>query len=252
MDWPSELSAVRTASLVVFSIAAWSTWTRRVTLHSRYDRGTTIAVALLGIGAVLDAPWPICATASEPLTGRFYGVMVLAQMCYLAAIVASSASVYVRLLPDGALGPFLRTRIVSVAVGASAIMVLAFWRSSVPLTHSVEHLYLATPDTALSVYWCVNFGAAATLGGILSYGLYLLSDDPRSAMSNVMLISVIIASASCVLIIIWAVISGHTMVLHRLAWQGGYLGFAGFAVSAAIQWKHREGALRRKRRPSRP
>lgn len=241
---PDELALVRFTSLAVFAVAAWSTWTRRATFNSRFDAGTTAAVALFGMGALLDAPWSICATASVPLTGRYYGLMLLAHLCYLAGVVASIASVYVRLLPADEFGPFMRTRIAPVALGSAAVMVTSFLLSSLPLTYSAPHLYLATPDAALSLYWYATFGSAGALGGFVGYGLFLLRDDPRSVMGNLMLASAAIASLGCVLVVGLGIISGRIVVLHLFAWFGGYTGFAGFALAAAAQWRHREKTTR--------
>lgn len=246
-----ELPLVRVVSLAVFAIAAWSAWSRRMTLRSRFDRGTTMAVALVGIGAVLDAPWAICATASVPVTGRYYGLMVLGHLCYLAAAVACIGSVYVRLLPDGECRPFMRTRIVPVAATAAVIMVVAFLTSSLPRTHSVPHLYLASPDMALATYWYATFGPSAALGGIVCYGLVLLRDDPRSVMANLMLVSAVVGSAGGALIVAWGLLTGRIVVLQFLAWFGVYAGFAGFALAAAVQWRHRQAMMRGPQRSGR-
>ncbi len=239
----TELAVVRIASLAVFAVAAWSTWTRRITFRSRFDAGITAAVALFGVGAVLDAPWPLCATASYPLTGRYYGLMVLGHLCYLAGAAASVASVFARLLPDEEFRSFMRTRIVPLACCAAVIMAGSFLLSSLPRTHAVAHLYLAAADPALSVYWYVTFGSSAALGGIVSYGILLMRDDPRSVMANLMLASAIVASAGCALAVGWGLLTGQIVVLRHLAWFGGYLGFTGFALAAAMQWRHRKRAI---------
>lgn len=240
----SELSIVRFASVVVFAVAAWSTLTRRTTFGSRFDGGTTAAAALFGVGAVLDAPWPLCATASFPLTGRYYGLMVLGHLCYLAGATAGVASIFTRLLPDEEFRAFMRNRIIPFASSAAVIMAGAFLMSSLPRTLSVPHLYLATPDAALSVYWYATFGSSAIMGGAVSYGLLLLRDDPRSVMATLMLASAIVASAGCALVVGWGLVTGRIEVLHYVAWFGGYLGFAGFGLAAAVQWQHRERMMR--------
>lgn len=240
MSGVDELSLVRLMSLVVFTVAAWSTWTRRATFHSRFDAGITAAAALFGIGALLDAPWSVCATASVPFTGRYYGLMVVAHLCFLAGATASIASVYMRLLPADEFRRIMRTWIVPVAVGSAAIMITTFLMSSLPFAYSVPHLYLATPDTALSLYWYATFGSAGALGGFVSYGVFLLRGDPRSVMGNLMLASAVLASLGCVLVVGWGMISGSIVVLHHVAWFGGYTGFAGFALAAGVQWRHRE------------
>jgi hypothetical protein len=240
----NELAIVRFASIAVFGVAAWSTWTRRMTFGSRFDAGITAAAALFGAGAVLDAPWPVCATASFPLTGRYYGLMVLGHLCYLAGATTSVASIFARLLPDADFRSFMRTRIIPLASSAAVIMAGAFLTSSLPRAYTVPHLYLATPDAALSVYWYATFGSSAVLGGMVIYGLLLLRDDPRSVMATLMLGSAIVASAGCALVVGWGLVTGRIVVLQYLAWFGGYLGFAGFALAAAVQWQHREKMMR--------
>lgn len=240
---------VRIASLVVLLVAVWSVWQRRLTFPSRFDVGTTAAIGLFGLGAVLDAPWGVCATASYPLIGRYYGLMVLGHICYTFGAAASSASVYVRLLPDRAFGPFMRTRVFPVALVASTVMVVCFLASSVPLTRTVEHLYLASPDLALSLYWFANFGGAVVLGGFVTYGLFLLRDDPRAVMANLMLASALVATLACGLVVAWGIVTGSILELRLFAWLGVYLGFVGYAVAAALQWRHR---VRKMSRPPQP
>lgn len=239
MSRTSELTLVRAASVVVFLVAAWSVWQRRLTLQSRFDAGTTAAIAAFGLGAILDAPWPMCATASHPVIGRYYGLMVLAHMCYVFGAAASNASVFARLLPDRAYGSFMRTRILPVVIVAWLGLWACFLASSVPLTRSVEHLYLAVPDGPLSLYWFVDFGSAVVLGGFVTYGLFLLRDDPRSVMSNLMLASAFLATLSGGLAVAWGILSGRIVVLRMFAWVAVYLAFLGYAIAAAVQWRHR-------------
>ena len=243
MSLAAELSLVRVASLVVFAVSAWSVWQRRLTFQSRFDAGTTAAIALFGLGAVLDAPWNICATASYPVTGRFYGLAVIGHICYVSGAAVCNAPVYMRLLPDRSFGPFMRTRIIPFPLVTAAVLVTLFFLSSVPLTHSVEHLYLAAPDGMLSAYWIVDFGTAVLLGGSVTYGLFLLRGDPRSVMANVMLGSACVATAACALLAAWAIVTGGILELRLLAWLGVYVGFLGYAVAAAVQWRHRVQAL---------
>lgn len=236
MTWLADPSVARLASLAVFAISVWSVWTRRLSLRSRFDAGTTSAVALFGVGALLDGPWPVCIRGSEPVIGRFYGLMALGQISYLLGVVAAISSVYVRLLPDGEYKPFMRTRILPVAVVAVSVMVVSFMASSVPLTPSVPHLYLAVPDRALRAYWIADYAAATTLAAVLSYGLFLLRKDPRMVMARLMLGSAIVAALGCGLVLGSGVVTA-----------AGYLGMVGYAVSAAIQWRHRERQLRSSR-----
>lgn len=237
MDNSTLLPTACISSLIVLSIAAWSVWTRRFTLGSRFDCGTTLAVALLGMGTVLNAPWD---AIQLPLAGgRCYVLMLIGQLSYLAGAVAAIASVYVRILSDDAFRPFM-LRIGAAASGAAVIMVVAFLASSVPLNCSVIHPYLALPDTALVVYWYAAMGTAALLAAVLGYGILVLCHDPRTVMGSLMLVSTLIACiGGCALSVVVGVFTGWTQVLSTPAWFGGQLGSAGYAISAAIQWRRR-------------
>lgn len=82
------------ANIAVVLVVAWSVWVRRETVHSRWDAPNTIAIALLGLGAVLDSPWSGIATASHALTGKYYLLNTFGHITYLAAVALSLVALY--------------------------------------------------------------------------------------------------------------------------------------------------------------
>lgn len=242
--WVWDMTVVRVANIVVVLVMAWAVWERRLTFQSRYDFPNTAAVALFGLGAALDSPWPAVSAASHALTGHYYAFMVLGHFCYMAGAAMGIKSVYMRLMPDDAIGPFLRRRIVLPILGAAAIMVISFAASPATSSLSVDHLYLASPDRWLTIYWVVHFGTITWLGIVVSYGVSRLRGDPRSVMLNPMLVSLVLAALAGVVIAVGLVL-GHGQDVRIVGWLVVYGSFIGGAVSSALQWRHRVQSLLR-------
>lgn len=239
------LAVLRVAGLVVFAISAWSVWVRRLTFGSRFDMPITVAVALFGVGAALDAPWPATVEASHPLTGRYYLIGVIAHLCYVAGAAIAVGAGYRRLLPDDAIGPFLRRVVYPIAGTAAAVMITAAALTARTATVSADHLYLLGPDGWLKLYWVAHFGATTLFGAIASYGALHLRRDPRAVWLNLTLASLALAAVAGGLFGGWVVITGRTGPAWLVAWLLTYAAFAGAAVASALQWMRRRKMLLR-------
>ena len=226
-------------------VAAWAVWERRVTFGSRIDSDATKSIALFGIGAALDSPWPEIAAASYPLTGRYYVLTMVGHLCYIIGAALVVKAIYLRLLPDDAIGPFMRKWIAPLVIGASAVMVISFAASGTTSRMPAAHLYLFGPDGWLTVYLIVHFSTTTLLGAIAGYGVYRLRPDPRAVMLNTLLAALMAAAVFGGLMGGWGVITGRIETPRLVGWLLTYTAFAVAMGASAVQWRHRVRALLR-------
>lgn len=235
------------ANAVAVLVAAWAVWELRLTTFgSRWDSPKTTALILFGLGAVLDSPWRLMSEASYGLTGRFYFFAVIGHVCYLAACASGLKYIYLRLLPDAAIGPLVRKRLVPGVVAASAIMVLAFVASPLTSTLSADHLYLVRPDGWLKLYWFTYYATLTTILVAAMYGLNRLRADPRSVMLKLLLTSLALGTLSAV-ISGWGVLAGHAESVRMFSWPIAYSAIAVGAVAVVLSWRHRVWTMLRPR-----
>lgn len=233
------LSVLRIAGPAVLAVCLWSVWVRRDTFGSRLDSTGTLATVLFGVGAALDAPWWATAEALSSQTGKFYMLKLFASLCYITGAGLTVAVIYRRLLPDDAIGPFLRKWIGPWVIGAGAVMVVCFTASDVTSRLSAVHLYLVAPDGWMTVYWLAHFGTTTLLGAVASYGVFHLRRDPRSVLLNVGLASLLTAALFGGVVVGYAVITGRLRALLLVGWLLTYAAFAAAAVGSALQWRWR-------------
>lgn len=245
MSEPVLLSLLRFAGLTVFVVACWSVWVRRLTFGSRYDMPVTIAVALFGVGAALDAPWSAIAAASYPLTGRYYLLNAAGHLCYIAGAAISIGAVYRRLLPDDDIEPFVRRVVLPIAGGSALTMIVAIFLSRATTTLTADHLYVVAPDGWMKLYWLAHFGATSVFGAIACYGVLHLRRDPRGVWLNLLLTSLAVAAAAGGAFGGWVVITGRVGPAWLLAWLLTYAAFASGAIATALQWMTRQQTLLR-------
>ena len=217
-------------------------WERRLTFGSPYDSPITIGTVLFGAGVGLTSPWPVAAGVPFPFTGKYFVLIVIGQFSFLAATAFGIKAVYLRLLPDEAVDPFMRKRIAPLIAIASVALVICFVRSSLTLSGPVDGPSFATLDGWLAVSWLVYFGFLAMLGLILSYGVARLRRDPRSVMLRILLLSLLLASLSAVVIAYTLVSSGHVSTWTAV-WMINYAAFFGTAIAFGMQWRRRVRAL---------
>lgn len=237
------LAVLRVAALAVLAVSAWSVWVRRLTFGSRFDMPATVSVALFGVGAALDSPSRVIAIFSQPLTGKYYLLGVTAHLCYIAGAAIGVSAAYRRLLPDDAIGPFVRRVVIPLAGSAAAVMVIAAVLSSSTSTLTADQLYLVNPDGWLTLYWVTHFGTTTLFGGIACYGVLHLRRDPRGVWLNLMLGSLALAALAGGLFGGWTVIAGRVGPAWMMAWLATYAAFAAAAIAAALQWRHRQQVL---------
>jgi hypothetical protein len=236
------MTAVGVANVVLLVCVAWVVWELRLTFGSRFDSPITVGTVLFGAGVGLTAPWPVVAGVPVPFTGKYFVLIVIGQFCLLAAIVFGIKAVYLRLLSDEAMGPFMRRRIAPLIAVAAAALVICFVASSLTLTRPVDRPQFAPLDGWLAASWLMYFGILAVLGLILSYGVARLRRDPRSVMHRILLLSIVPASLSAVVIGYALVNSGHVYVWIA-AWLINYAAFFGTAIAFVMQWRRRVRAL---------
>lgn len=235
------------ANLVAVLVAAWATWELRLTtFRSRWDSPKTTALILFILAAVLDSPWRMMSEASVSLTGRFYFFAVIGHVCYLAACASGLKYIYLRLLPDAAVGPFVRRRLVPAVFLAAAIMVVAFSASPLTSSLSADHLYLVRPDGWLKLYWLTYYGTLTTILAFGMYGLNRLRADPRSVMLNLLLTSLALGASSAVVSGV-GLLSGNAQSVRLFAWPLAYAAIAVGAVALVLSWRHRVWAMLQQR-----
>lgn len=105
------------------------------------------------LGPVLDSPWPGAAAASFPLIGKYYLLNCLGHISYLLGATRGLNAVALRLLPDQAIDPFMRTKIVAPTLLTSAAMLVCLGQSPATSTMPASNLYFVAPDGWLSAYW---------------------------------------------------------------------------------------------------
>lgn len=234
----SSMTALGVAKLFLLVGVALVVWERRLTFGSRFDSPITVGTVLFGAGVGLTAPWPVVAGVAFPFAGKNLALIVVGQFCFLAATGFGIKAVYLRLLSDEAIDPFMRRRIAPLIAVAGVALIMCFVGSSLSLPRPVGRPSFASLDGWLAVSWLVYFGILAMLGLILSYGVARLRRDPRSLMLRILLLSLVPASLSAVLIGYALVSSGHVN-LWMAAWLINYVAFFGIAIAFVMQWRRR-------------
>ena len=236
------MTAIGVANFFVLVYVVWVIWERRLTFGSRFDSPITIGAVLFGAGVGLTAPWPVVAGVQFPFAGMYLALIVIGQFCFLAAIGFGIKAVYMRLLSDEAMHPFMRRRIAPLVAVASVALVICFVGSSLTLNRPVDRQSFAAVDGWLAVSWLVYFGFLAVLGLILSYGIARLRRDPRSVMHRFLLLSLVPASLSAV-VIGYALVSRGDVNVWVVAWLINYAAFIGTTLSFVLQWRRRVRTL---------
>jgi hypothetical protein len=227
------------ANIVAVLVAAWAAWELRLTtFRSRWDSPKTTALILFVLAAILDSPWRVMSEASFSYTGRFYFFTVIGHICYLAACASGLKYIYLRLLPDAAIGPFVRRRLVPAVFIASAIMVVAFTASPLTASLSADHLYLVHPDGWLKLYWLTFYGTLTSILLAAMYGLNRLRSDPRSVQLKLLLTSLGLGAMSAVVSGV-GLLNGHGESVRLFAWPLTYAAIALGAVAVVLSWRHR-------------
>lgn len=229
------------ANIAVFIIAAWAVWARRLTLQSRWDAPITRGIALYGLGAALDSPWPGMAAASAPWTGKYYLLPALGHICYLSGSVGIR-SIYLRLLPDAAIGRFTRRFLVIPIATAAAVMLACLIASPVTSRMPADHLYLVRPDGWLRVYWLAFLGTLMGLALVSLYGLVRLRVDSRSVMVDLLIASQAVGMLGGLAIAL-GVLADRITITGFMVWPFVYAGIAGGAIAAVAAWRHRMSVL---------
>lgn len=223
--------------------ALWAVWVRRDSLHSAPDAPITIAIALFACGAVLDSAWPTLGAASLPITGTAYLLTTLGHICYLAGAAMGLKTVWLRLLADDAIGPFMSTRILPLVLVAGLAMLTCVLMSPRTSGMRADSLYQVDPDGWLIGYWAAYFGTMTTLNAIAVYGGLHLRRDPRSVMVDPLVAATAVGTLACVGLFI-AIASGHSTVIEQLAWPACYVAIIAGSLACAQSWRHRIGAAR--------
>lgn len=233
------------ANIAAIVLAVWGVWEFRITsIRSRWDAPKSTALVLFAVGALLDSPLRVMSEASLSLTGRYYFFTVIGQICYLTACASGVTYIYLRLLPDEAIGPFVRRRLVPAVAFAAAIMVITFIASPRTASLSADHLYMVRPDSWLAAYWFTFYGTLLTILVIAMFGLNRLRTDPRSVMLNLLLTSLALGVLS-VLASALGLVIGRNESMRLIAWPLTYAAIAVGSVAVVIAWRHRVWSMLR-------
>jgi hypothetical protein len=232
------------ANVAALLIAVWAVWECRHSFRSRWDSPRTMALMFFGIGVALDSPWRAFSEVQSPLAGRYYFLTLIGHICYLVAGALGDKFIYLRLLPDSAIGPFMRTRILPLILLAATVMVVSFAASPVTAALTADQLYLLRPDGWLTVYWLTYYATMTAVLVIAMYGVNKLRTDPRSVMLNLLLAALVLAALSCVASA-WGVLGGRSESIRLLAWPIAYVAISAGAVAVVVAWRHRADSMLR-------
>lgn len=230
------------SNVAVVLIVAWAVWERRDTLGSRWDRPNTIAIGLIGLGAVLDSPWPGIARASYALTGKFYLLNTVGHIVYLSGLALSLVALYRRLATDRAVNRFMKMWIVPLVTVAAVTMVIAVTASPATSVFPARHLYLVDPDGWLALYWCVDLGTLIVLLAISNFGLIRARSDKRSRMADVLAAGTGVGVLAA-LGLAAGLLSEPATFAPRLVWPLTYAATVTTAFAHVFAWRHRVGAM---------
>jgi hypothetical protein len=241
------LTALYVANAIAVLSACWALWVRRHSFGSRWDGGITVGVALYGLGSALESPWPSLSAASFPLTGTYYLLPVLGNICYLAGTAVGLKSCYIRLLPDAEIGRFMRTWIAPVVGVAAAVMLWCAIASPRTSTMPADSLYGLHLDGWLRVYFVTYFLSASMLLWAAVFGGFRLREGPNSGAVVPLMAIAFTGSLACLWHLV-AIVSGRDQ--HAAALLGGYLATTVTALACGISWRRRVHAITRPRRDS--
>lgn len=219
-------------------VAGWAVWVCRLSFQSPWNSPKAITLALFGLGAALDSPWRAFAAASFPLTGKYYVLTVIGHICYLGACVFGIKQIYLRLLSDEAIGPFMKKRMAPVISCAAIVMVVFFAASPATSSLTADYFYRVRPDGWLIVYWLVYYGTLTALLCVAMYGTHQLRRDPRSVMVDLLMVALALGALSSVVSAV-GMVTGRNTGMPTLAWAAAYAGIAVGSAAAAFAWRRR-------------
>jgi hypothetical protein len=215
---------------------------RRHTVGSQWDGPITAGIALFGLGAVLDSTWGLVAAVSFPLTGKFYLINAVGNVCYLLGATRGLKTVAVRLMSDDALKRFMKFRVMAPVLVASAFMLICVVRSPITSTMPAESLYFIKPDGWLVGYWLAYFLTLTGINSVAMYGAFVLRSGPRSLMHDPLVAATALGNLAC-----WgffaAIVTGQTWLVRNLNWPSAFLAIIAGAVALSIAWRHRVDEL---------
>lgn len=222
----------------------WALWVRRDTGASRWDGPITAGIALFGLGAALDSPWGSVAAASFGVTGKFYLLNAVGNMCTLLGATRGLKTVTVRLMDDDALRQFMRTRIMRPVLVACAVMLVCVIASPITSTMPAPSLYFVKPDGWLIGYWLAYFLTLTGINIVAMYGAAVLRSGPRSPMQDPLVAATALGTLSC-----WgffaAIVTGQSGLVRTVIWPSALLAIIVGAIVCGLSWRHRRAQLTR-------
>ena len=236
------MTALLWANAVAVLTAAWALWVRRHSFGSKWDGAITVGVALYGLGSALESPWPSAASASFPLTGKYYLIPVLGQISYLAGTAVGLKSFYVRLLPDDEIGRFMKSWVLPAVAVPAALMLLCALASPGTSSMVSDHLYGVPLDGWLRVYFATYFLSVTALLWAAVFGGVQLRREPDSGAAVPLMTIAATGSIAC-LGLLSAVLSGHGADVAELALIGGYAATTVTSLACGIYWRRRVAEL---------
>lgn len=230
---------------IAVAAACWALWVRRHSFGSRWDSGLTLGLALYGLGSALESPWPAVTAASFPLTGKYYLLPALGNICYLAGTAVGLKSFYVRLLPDAEISRFMRTWVLPVVAVPAAVMLVCVVASPRTSTMAATTLYGLPLDTWLRVYFTTYFVSVTILLWAAVFGGLRLRDGTHSGAVVPLTVIALVGSLAC-LGHLAAALTGPGHGAPALALVGGYFATGLTALASAVFWRRRMAELTRK------
>lgn len=233
------------ANAAAIVVACWALWVRRHAFGSRWDGPITLGIAFFALGAVLDSPWPEVAAASYPLTGKFYLLNCAGHVSYLFGATRGLKAVALRLVPDQAIGGFMRRRILAPVGLASAVMLLCLVCSPATAAMPAANLYFVPADGWLVAYWIAYFITLTGLNAVAVYGAFALRNDARASTHDLLIGATTMGTLAC-----WgffaAIVTGQRRLIETVAWPGSQVAIMAGALALAVSWRRRAAALGRR------
>lgn len=225
---------------VALAVIVRCLWIRRATWQCRWERSTTLTVALMGCALLLTSP--IADATIGPWfhahTGTWHLENLIGHLCFLAGL-----SVFA----DGAVGRLSYTdaelrKFRQLAIGTSAALYIPLLTAAFILAQDdldADHA-LAGEGFWPRVYTVVLCAAIGRLAWHLMQELLILRTDPRSKTAcDIYLVSIVFVFSACAARLNIAFGTVVQVLPYGTAAFLGAVSTVGFALAAAMSWREK-------------
>ena len=232
--------------LLVSTTAAilWSLWSRRLTWNYKWERGTTITLVPMALGAILTSPLTgaYLAPVMHWLSGVWNLEDVIGDVLLLFAACGICHMVVGRTIKDP--NVVLSIYVYFPAAFSISAILTAFILGGGE--ESIDKLEKFPINGWIQTYWILVCGSIAWLLGYALWVLLILSRDRRHrTIANLYMAACASGVAACVTAIIDVLIQ-HTITPNGMMVSSfAFLWLAGFAIAAGYSWRRKMRPYRR-------